>query len=135
VDVCVHNNLHAPLTIAALKAGKHVYCEKPIAGAYADGLAMRDTAREVGRMLNIQLATLFSKETRIAKRLIEDGQLGNIYHARSSGFRRRGRPFVDGYGSHNFVRKPISGGGAMYDMAVYHIAQLLYLMATRRWRG
>lgn len=36
VDVCLHNNLHAPVTIAALQSGKHVYCQKPIAGSYAD---------------------------------------------------------------------------------------------------
>jgi predicted dehydrogenase len=130
VDVCVHNNLHAPLTIAALKAGKHVYCEKPMAGAYADALAMQETAKACGKMLNIQLATLFSKETRIAKRLINDGHLGRVYHVRSAGFRRRGRPYVDGYATPQFVQKEVSGGGAMYDMGVYHIAQLLYLLGN-----
>ena len=40
VDVCLHNNLHAPVTIAALEAGKNVFCEKPIAGTYVDGKAM-----------------------------------------------------------------------------------------------
>ncbi len=105
VDVCLHNNFHAPITIAALRAGKHVYCEKPMAGAYADALAMAEAARETGKMLNIQLTTLFAKEARAAKRLIDDGQLGQLYHARSVGFRRRGRPFVDGYGSPSFVQK------------------------------
>jgi predicted dehydrogenase len=128
VDVCVHNNLHAPIAIAALKAGKHVYCEKPMAGSYKDALEMRETARAAGKMLHIQLATLYSKEVRMAKRLIDAGRLGTIYHARSTGFRRRGRPYVDGYATPPFVQKEISGGGALYDMGVYHIAQMLYLL-------
>ena len=129
VDVCLHNNLHAPVTIAALEAGKHVYCEKPIAGSYCDGKAMVDAAGRCGQKLSIQLGTLFSKETKAAKRLIEDGKLGKVYHARSCGFRRRGRPFVDGYGTDNFVKKEIASGGALFDMGVYHIAQMLYLIS------
>lgn len=128
VDVCLHNNFHAPVTIAALEAGKHVYCEKPIAGTYFDGAKMVEAAKENGQMLHIQLATLYSKETKAAKLLIESGKLGKIYHARSTGFRRRGRPFVDGYGTKAFTKKETATGGALIDMGVYHIAQLLYLM-------
>ena len=132
VDVCLHNNLHAPVTVAALEAGKHVYCEKPMAGSYADAKAMADAAARTGRRLAIQLSTLFAKETKAAKRLIEDGRLGRLYHARSTGFRRRGRPFVDGYGTASFVQKRTAAGGALYDMGVYHIAQLLYLLGRPR---
>jgi predicted dehydrogenase len=63
VDVCLHNNLHMPVTVEALRAGKHVYCEKPIAGSYVDGVTMLDTARECAKMLHIQLWSLFTKET------------------------------------------------------------------------
>jgi len=128
VDVCLHNNFHAPVSIAALKAGKHVYCEKPMAGSYVDAKAMYDTAKELKKNISIQLGTLFSKETKAAKRLIEAGKLGKIYHGRSTGFRRRGRPFVDGYGTSSFVQKSVAAGGALYDMGVYHIAQMLYLL-------
>lgn len=130
VDVCLHNNLHAPVTNEALQAGKHVYCEKPIAGSYRDGVSMLDAARETGKKLHIQLSTLYSNEAKAAKRLIDDGQLGKLYHARSTGYRRRGRPFVDGYGTERFVQKRNAGGGALFDMAVYHIAQILYLLGT-----
>lgn len=128
VDVCLHNNFHAPITINALQAGKHVYCEKPIAGTYYDGKRMVDTARECGQMLHIQLATLYQSETKAAKLLIDDGKLGKIYHARSTGFRRRGRPFVDGYGTKFFTKRESATGGALIDMGVYHIAQMLYLL-------
>jgi len=130
VDVCLHNNLHMPVTVAALEAGKHVYCEKPMAGAYCDAALMLRRARELDRKLSIQLGSLFSKETRAAKALIDDGALGKLYHARSTGHRRRGRPYVDGYGSAPFVQKRNSGGGALYDMGVYHIARVLYLLGN-----
>ena len=130
VDVCLHNNLHRPVTEAALRAGKHVYCEKPMAGSYADAAAMLETARQTKKKLSIQLATLYANETRAAKELIDAGELGQLYFARSTGWRRRGRPFVDGYGTPTFVQKRNSAGGALYDMGVYHIAQVLYLLGN-----
>jgi len=130
VDVCVHNNLHAPITITSLAAGKHVYCEKPIAGSYADGKAMVDAARRHKRKLSIQLGTLFRMETHAAKRLIDEGHLGRLYYAKSYGFRRRGRPFVDGYGRKEFVQRKMAQGGALFDMGVYHIANILYLLGN-----
>lgn len=128
IDVCLHNNLHAPISIASLQAGKHVYCEKPIAGSYLDGKRMIDAAKECGKNLHIQLSFLYSLETKAAKMLIDEGKLGKLYHARSTGHRRRGRPFVDGYGTKDFNRKAIASGGALFDMGVYRISQLLYLM-------
>lgn len=128
VDVCLHNNLHAPVVLAALAAGKHVYCEKPIAGSYADGRAMVEAAEAAGRMLHVQLATLYSRETKTAKHLLDLGRLGRVFYARSTGHRRRGRPFVDGYGAPFFVKKETASGGALIDMGVYHISQLLYLL-------
>ncbi|AIE85132.1 Gfo/Idh/MocA family protein [Fimbriimonas ginsengisoli] len=130
VDICLHNNLHMPATVAALRAGKHVYCEKPMAGSYRDAVTMLETAKETGKKLHIQLATLYSNETRAARELIEGGHLGDVYHARSSGFRRRGRPYVDGYGTPAFVQKKQASGGALYDMGVYHISQILYLLGN-----
>jgi predicted dehydrogenase len=130
IDVCLHNNFHMPATVAALDAGKHVYCEKPMAGSYTDAKTMLDKAAAVGKNLHIQLATLYSNETRAAKDLIDAGELGEIYHARSTGHRRRGRPFVDGYGTPSFVQKRNSAGGALYDMGVYHISQMLYLLGN-----
>jgi predicted dehydrogenase len=130
VDVCLHNNFHAPVTVAALEAGRHVYCEKPMAGSWRDADAMLAAARRTGKKLSIQLSTLYAPETKAAQSLIREGRLGKIYHARSTGFRRRGRPYVDGYASTSFVQKRVSAGGAMYDMGVYHLAQVLHLMGN-----
>lgn len=128
VDVCLHNALHAPVTIDALHAGKHVYCEKPISDSYQSGLSMVHAAEETGRMLHIQLGHFYRTYARAAKRLIDGGALGEIYHARTMGLRRRGRPYVDGYGSMQFVQKAHAGGGALFDVGVYKIALMLYLL-------
>jgi len=128
VDVCLHNNLHMPATVAALEAGKHVYCEKPMAGSYIDAETMYTKAQKLGLNLAIQSRLLFEVETRAARSIIDQGLLGKRYHARSLGFRRRGRPFVDGYGTPTFVQKENSSGGALYDMGVYNIIQILYLL-------
>lgn len=130
VDVCLHNNLHAPVTIEALRAGKHVYCEKPIAGSWADGKAMLDAARETGRMLHIQLGRLYQESTTACRMLIEGGELGNLYHAAATEYRRRGRPYVDGYGTARFVQKAQAGGGALYDTGIYEISRMLYLLGN-----
>jgi predicted dehydrogenase len=130
VDVCLHNRLHAPVTIAALEAGKNVYCEKPLAWVYHEARQMYDTARRLGRMLHMQLNTLYEPEARAARRLIDEGYLGEIYYAKSSHYRRRGRPFVDGYGTAQFVQRATAGGGAMLDMAVYHIGRMMWLLGN-----
>ena len=130
VDVCLHNRLHAPVTIAALEAGKHVYCEKPMAATFPEAQSMYDTAQRTGRKLHIQLATLYDAETRAAQRIIAAGHLGRIYYAKSSHYRRRGRPFVDGYGTAQFVQQKTAAGGALLDMAVYHISRMMFLLGN-----
>jgi predicted dehydrogenase len=130
VDVCLHNNFHAPVAIAAMEAGKDVFCEKPMAGAYADALKMREASQRLGRRLQIQCYDIFNKEGKATKRLIDGGHLGKLYYARSHGYRRRGRPFVDGYGTSNFVRKATASGGAMYDMGVYHLISTMYFLGN-----
>lgn len=128
VDVCLPNFLHAPVTIAALEAGKHVYCEKPMATTFAEARAMYDTAQRTGKTLAVQMRTLFSKETRTAKYLIAEGALGRTYYAKTSRYLRRARVYVDGYATPHFVQKQKSGGGAMIDVGVYQMARMIYLL-------
>ncbi len=130
VDVCLHNRLHAPVTIDALRAGKNVYCEKPMASSYPEALRMLEVARETGRMLAIQFFSLYDPATRAAKKLIDEGKLGRIYYAKARHYRRRGRPFVDGYGTAQFVSSETSAGGALIDMCVYHAARMVYLLGN-----
>ena len=128
VDVCLPNFLHAPITIAALEAGKHVYCEKPMAKTGPEAVAMYETAQRTGKKLSVQMARVFSKETRTAKHLIEADALGNLYYIKTSHYRRRGRPYVDGYATPHFVQWETAGGGTLLDMAVYNMARMVYLL-------
>ena len=108
-----------------------------ICAALADG----DMPRLARRMYNVFEDVLTHREGEIAaikSRLLDGGALGEIYHARTVGFRRRNRPFVDGFGSKDFVNSKTAGGGALYDFGIYHISLMLYLMgmpAPRRMSG
>lgn len=128
VDVTVHNNLHLPLVLEVLRSGKHCYCEKPMAGSFADAVTMYKASEESGKMLHIQLGRIYDSITVAAKEYIDAGKLGKLYHARSYGYRRRGRPYVDGYAEKEFDQSWIAEHGALYDMGVYHISQILYLL-------
>lgn len=130
VDVCLHNQLHRPATVAALEAGKHVYCEKPMAALAADARAMMEASRRTGKRLMVQMATVFTPEAQAARRMIERGALGRVYYAKTSHYRRRGRPYVDGYGSPAFVQRDNSGGGALLDMGIYHMGMMVYLLGV-----
>ena len=132
VDVCVHNNLHLPMTLAVLRSGRHCFCEKPMAASYVDAKRMMDEWQrlkaETGVELAIQLDTLFQPLTREAKRMVEAGKLGHVYFVRCQGYRRRNRPGLDSDLSVNFYNKELAGHGAVFDMGVYHIAQMLYIL-------
>ena len=130
VDVCVHNNLHRPMAVAAFEAGKHVFCEKPLASTNADAKAIADAADAAGKHLGVQNETLLAPETRAAKRLLDAGELGEVAYANAVFTRRRGRPFVDGYGTPAFVSKESAGGGPVLDIGTYEVGRMLYLLGN-----
>ncbi len=127
VSVCVPNYEHAELTIAALKAGTNVLCEKPPAMSVAEAKTMAQTASKSKRMLMYALVMRFSPETRFAKDMITAGELGDIYLAKAGYTRRRGIPL----GRANwFVDSERSGGGAMIDIGVHALDCVWYLMGN-----
>ena len=131
VDVCVHNNLHAPVALAVMKAGFDCYCEKPMSASYADSKLIYDCAKATGKKLAVQISSMFSGQTLIARKLIEAGKLGEVYHARVAAALWRRRPHVDrdaAMCSAAFQDTPMAGHGALIDTGVYHIGQMLYLL-------
>jgi predicted dehydrogenase len=123
VSVCTPNNFHAPPSIAALEAGKHVICEKPIAGNASDGQAMVDAQKASGKVLQIGLQSRFGAEARTLRKLYEDGFFGDIYYARAMAMRRRGVP-----ASPSFITKSIAGGGPLIDIGVHILDVLLWMI-------
>lgn len=79
VVISVPHYLHAPMAIKALRAGKHVMCDKPIATTVSDADSMIATAAETGRKLNVNYPMRFSGKARFARELIREGILGDIF--------------------------------------------------------
>lgn len=129
VDVCVHNNLHLPMAIAVMKAGKDCYCEKPMAASYADCVTMMDYAKKLNRKLHVQISSLFTRQTRMGKEMIEKGCLGEVYHARSASAAFRRRPGIEMTDlSKDFYSRKYAGHGPMCDLGIYHLSQMLFMM-------
>ena len=129
VEVCVHNNLHTPVACAVMAAGFPCYSEKPMAASYADAKILYDAQKKYGQKLAIQISSIYNPQTRIAKRMIENGELGKVYHARSVGHRRQGRPGYDmPQFSRAFIDPKIGVHGPLFDLGIYHLAQFLYVL-------
>jgi len=125
VSVCTPNCYHKPLTIAALKAGAHVLCEKPIAPGYADAKEMYDVAESVGRELFITQTSRFSGDSFAAKEYASRGMLGDMYYAETATLRRRGIPK---WGV--FHMKEHNAGGPVYDIGVHALDMLIWVMGN-----
>jgi predicted dehydrogenase len=78
VDICTPNDTHAPIAIAAAKAGKHVICEKPMAMTVADAEAMLAAAKETGVVTMLSYNYRHTPALQMAKRLIDEGRIGKI---------------------------------------------------------
>jgi predicted dehydrogenase len=131
VSVALPVFLHAPATIAALEAGKHVLCEKPMARTGAEAQAMVDAARSSGKKLAVYWRNRFGARAIKAKQIIDAGDLGRIYYARTIGLRWRGRPGFDErmtrFGKW-FGSKEHAGGGALMDIGGYNLDLVLGLL-------
>ena len=125
IDVCTPNMYHADISIAALEAGKHVICEKPLAPTPADVKRMIDARDKSGKMLMTAQHFRFAGNSKALKAEIATGALGEVYHARSWMLRRTGIP--TGLG---FLKKQHSGGGACIDIGVHILDLTLWMMGN-----
>lgn len=112
VSIIVPNKFHAPLSIQALKAGKHVFCEKPPALNASEVREMITTAESSGKTLMFNFNNRARPESREIKKRIEAGEVGVINSAQAKWIRRTGIPGFGGW----FTTKALSGGGATIDL-------------------
>lgn len=123
VDICTPNMVHASLAIAALKAGKHVICEKPLAPTPEEIRQLITARDEAGKLLMTAQHFRFSGPSMAIKAEINLGTLGNIYHARAWMLRRNMLPLAP-----TFIYKNQSGGGPTIDIGVHILDLSLWLM-------
>lgn len=124
VSVCTWNAEHAPATIASLKAGKHVLCEKPMAMNAQQAMEMKAAADASGKLLMIGFVRRYGNDARVLKDFVDAGTLGEIYYGKATYLRRYG--FPGGW----FGDKRYSGGGPMIDLGVHVIDLSRYMMGN-----
>ncbi len=127
VSVALPNFLHAPVTLAALEAGKHVLCEKPMAMNAAEALEMKAAAERLGRVLMIHFNMRYMATAATLKPIVDAAVLGEVYHVTTTYTRRDGYPPTSWFG-----RKDMSGGGPLIDMGVHRIDLALWLLGRPR---
>lgn len=124
VSVCTWNKAHKECAIKALKAKKHVLCEKPMAMNKAEAEEMKKVAEDAGKLLMIGFVRRHGNDTKVLKEFIDNGDLGDIYYAKTKYVRRNGCP--GGW----FGNKELSGGGPLIDLGVHTIDLIKYLMGN-----
>ena len=124
VYIAVPNRYHAPLTIQALEAGKHVILDKPFAMNLAEAEQVAATAARVGRVVMLGMNNRFGRSAQVTKALVERGDLGEIYHAKAFWQRRTGIPKLGTW----FGNKNLAGAGCLYDIGVHVLDLALYLI-------
>jgi predicted dehydrogenase len=123
VSVCLPNVLHREPTLFALEAGAHVLCEKPLATSVAEAGEMFASARKAGRHLMAAQNWRWDAGSRAIRRVVDTGDLGEIYHAEATALRRMGIPT---WGV--FHQSKLSSGGALLDVGVHMLDLAVWLM-------
>lgn len=128
VTIALPNYLHAPVAIAALRAGVHVFVEKPMAASSAETKAMCDEARKAKRMLMVNQAQRRAAAHRKAREVVESGILGRILHVTGM-FGHEGPEHWSPSGKW-FFKKKHARFGAMADLGV-HKADLIRFLTGK----
>lgn len=128
VFVLTPNYMHYTITMDALRAGKNVFCEKPITISYPLSVEMAEEANRQGKILNIGVCNRYNRAVNKLKDMIDEGKLGNVYHIYCS---FRGWRNIPGLGG-DFTTKKISGGGVLIDWGIHFLDIALYLLGNAR---
>ncbi len=122
VSICTPNATHMSIALAALRAEKHVLCEKPLAVSARQGKRMVAAAEKAGRLLMSAQSARYTRAAKLVKTMAERGRFGEIYYAKALWLRRSGTP----RGWFHDVEQ--SGGGPLIDLGVHAIDLLWWIM-------
>ncbi|MGM9636602.1 MAG: Gfo/Idh/MocA family protein [Eubacteriales bacterium] len=124
VYVLTPNYAHYTVTMDALRAGKHVFCEKPITVNYALSVEMAEEAEKQGKILNIGVCNRYHKSVEMLEQMNRQGKFGKLYHIYCSFRSFRSIPGLGG----PFTTKAQSGGGVLIDWGVHFLDLILYVL-------
>ncbi|MEP9851165.1 Gfo/Idh/MocA family oxidoreductase [Staphylococcus aureus] len=123
VHICTPNNTHKDITVAALNAGKHVMCEKPMAKTSDEALEMIEAAKRNNRKLTIGYQNRFRADSQHLRKVTQRGDLGDIYYSKAKAIRRRAVPT---WGV--FLDEEKQGGGPLIDIGTHALDLTLWMM-------
>ncbi len=131
VFVLTPNYAHYTVTMDALRAGKHVFCEKPITVNYKLSCEMAEEANRRGLMLNIGVCNRYHKSVEELAKMNLEGKFGNIYHVYCSFRQPRSIPGLGGA----FTTKEQSGGGVLIDWGIHFLDLILYVLGNAKLKN
>jgi predicted dehydrogenase len=123
VHVLTPNDSHAEISVAALDAGKHVMCEKPMAKTSEEARLMLEVARRSGKKLTIGYNNRFRPDSQHLHQVCKSGDLGEVYFAKAHAIRRRAVPT---WGV--FLDEEKQGGGPLIDIGTHALDLTLWMM-------
>ena len=126
VFVLTPNFAHYTVTMDALRAGKHVMCEKPVTVNYELSCEMAKEAEKQGKILNIGVCNRYHKSVELLEEMNREGKFGNIYHVYCSFRSFRSIPGLGGA----FTDKSQSGGGVLIDWGIHFLDLILYILGS-----
>ncbi|MBE6612396.1 MAG: Gfo/Idh/MocA family oxidoreductase [Ruminococcaceae bacterium] len=128
VWVLTPNFAHYTVTMDALRAGKHVMCEKPVTVNYEMSCEMAAEADKQGKLLNIGVCNRYHESVIRLEQMAREGKFGNIYHVVCSFRAFRSIPGLGGA----FTTKAQSGGGALIDWGIHYLDLILYILGSAK---
>ncbi|MEK3888266.1 Gfo/Idh/MocA family protein [Bacillus sp. FSL K6-3431] len=115
VSICTPNVAHHKTSIDALRAGKHVLVEKPLAVTLEQGVEMVKEGKKADKILSVGFQPRYDPNMEAVKKIVQSGELGNVYYIEVGGGRRRGMP------GGTFINQELAGAGAMADIGCYSL--------------
>lgn len=122
VSVCTYNRTHAECTIYALEHGVNVLLEKPMCVTIEEAAEICKAEKKSGKVLSIGFQPRFDDNMKMIKKIVESGELGEIYYIQTGGGRRHGIPTPFGT---SFIQDDTAGLGALGDIGCYSLDMVL----------